>query len=301
MKAGFPDFQPIELEDQAFVEGILRRYEPETSELTFTNLYVWRPYYDVKWCMLGECLVLTERAPDGSLYGLPPVGEGRVEAAVRLIEWLGESGSARPRIERADGALAEALAARNGFETAPQREHFDYVYRSRDLIELAGRKMHGKRNHWNRFQRRQDWEYVEIAGDVVYECYELLSTWGNYKQCKENPGIRAECEATHESLDKLELLGLRAGAIRVGGKVEAFAIGELLNSKTAVIHFEKANHKVKGLYAAIDQQFCEHEWRDVEWVNREQDLGDEGLRRAKESYQPDHMVEKFRIETDGAQ
>lgn len=105
-----------------------------------------------------------------------------------------------------------------------------------------------------------------------------------------------EWEAIKKLLQHVERLQVQGGTILIDGKVEAFTIGERLNQTTAVVHIEKANPKIPGLYSVINQQFCEHAWKDIPYINREQDLGDEGLRRAKLSYHPDRLIEKYRIE-----
>ena len=114
-------------------------------------------------------------------------------------------------------------------------------------------------------------------------------------RCEEDLNLIGEGDATREALLNFEALRIKGAVILVEGKVEAFTLGERLNAQTAVVHIEKANSDIRGLYAAINQQFCEREWSDTTFINREQDLGEPGLREAKLSYNPDHMVEKFRI------
>ena len=115
------------------------------------------------------------------------------------------------------------------------------------------------------------------------------------RRCEEDLNLLGEWDAIREGLTNFTALGMTGGVILVDGKVEAFALGEQLNEQTAVVHIEKANTEIRGLYAAINQQFCEHQWQGVPFVNREQDLGEAGLREAKLSYNPDHLVEKYRI------
>jgi hypothetical protein len=107
--------------------------------------------------------------------------------------------------------------------------------------------------------------------------------------------LMGEWEAIRELLDCCDRLSVQGGAIVINGAVEAFTLGELLNKDTAVVHIEKANSQIPGLYAVMNQQFCEHAWSGVAFINREQDLGDEGLRQAKLSYHPVRLVEKFKI------
>ena len=123
----------------------------------------------------------------------------------------------------------------------------------------------------------------------------LQEDWCELRDCVEDPDLLHEDRAIYEAISHFKELGFRGGAISIDSKVEAFALGEPLNPDTAVIHIEKANPDIPGLYAAINQLFCAEEWSGVKYINREQDLGLENLRKAKESYYPDHMVEKYTL------
>jgi uncharacterized protein len=177
----------------------------------------------------------------------------------------------------------------------PTREQFDYVYRSTDLIQLAGRKYHSKRNHLNKFARSYAFTYEPLRQDHVDPCLKLAENWCQWRRCEDDLNLAGEWDAIREALNHLPQLAYQGGVILMNHQVEAFALGELLNEATAVVHIEKANPEIPGMYALINQQFCEHCWSRVPFVNREQDLGEPGLRKAKLSYYPDHLLEKFRI------
>jgi hypothetical protein len=134
-----------------------------------------------------------------------------------------------------------------------------------------------------------------LTRDLVPACQELQDRWCDEKHCDLVATLRAEARAVKEVLENVDVLGVTGGCIEIEGKVEAFTLGELLNEDTVVIHIEKANAAFHGLYQVINQQFLENAWSHVRYVNREQDLGVPGLRRSKESYRPNHMVEKFRV------
>ena len=119
--------------------------------------------------------------------------------------------------------------------------------------------------------------------------------WCDLRHCEAIPGLANESLAIKEVLTHFDRLGVKGGAILIGGKVEAFTLGEPLNRETVVIHIEKANPAFEGLYSLINQAFLEKEWSGYVYVNREQDLGEEGLRKAKESYFPHHMINKCTI------
>jgi len=122
---------------------------------------------------------------------------------------------------------------------------------------------------------------------------EVAEKWCKIRRCEDDMNLLSESEVVRESLVHFPVLKIDGGVILIDGKVEAFTLGELLNDQTAVVHIEKANPENPGLYAMINQQFCENRWRDLLYINREQDLGEPGLRKAKLSYYPDHFVESF--------
>ena len=297
----FPAFKPLELGDLALLRPRFTAFQPRTSELTFTNLFIWRGHYDFSWCIEQDHVLVTARGADGVRFGFPPIGpEPRVVAASRLLQWLAkQSGNdSAAVIERADRVLAEQIPVAAGLAVEPIRDHFDYVYRVRDLIDLAGRKYHSKRNHLNKFRREHRFRYQPLAAGHLDQCLALADNWCRWRRCDEDLSLAGEWDAVREALTHFDALGLEGGAIFLEDRLQAFAVGEWLNPDTAVIHVEKANPEFPGLYPLINQQFCEHSWASAEFVNREQDLGEPGLRQAKESYFPDHLVEKFRIRAE---
>jgi hypothetical protein len=296
-----PNFKSLELEDRQVIQEILWSYQPHTSELTFTNLFVWRSHYGFQWTVHRDWLLILSTTSTHGLFALPPVGPPpRLEVTHMLLQWFREEkGEEEPRIERADQRLVSEVEGATDLLIEPTRDHFDYVYRSGDLIQLAGRKYHSKRNHVNKFRRSHSFTYAPLNEDYVGECLELTESWCERHRCEEDLNLLDEWDAVRQALGHFRALGIQGGAILIEGKVEAFALGELLNDQTAVVHIEKANSEIPGLYAVINQQFCENRWRDVPYINREQDLGEPGLRTAKLSYHPDHLVEKFRVRLTG--
>jgi hypothetical protein len=293
----FPEFQPLGLNDREILHKIIWDYQPSTSELTFTNLFLWQGHYGLSWSLLGDWLVLLAEPLHETPWLLPPIGPaGRGEVCRRLLAWLREAkGAAEPYIDRADTRLAGEIASVPELRCEPIRDHFDYVYKSADLINLAGNKYHSKRNHINGLKRTYPFVYEPLREDLLEACLKLADRWCEFKRCDEDLNLIGEWEAICLALRHFRELSLQGGAILVRGKVEAFSLGELLNSRTAVIHIEKANPEIGGFYTLINQQFCEHAWNGVELINREQDLGEAGLRKAKMSYYPERLEEKFRI------
>jgi len=294
---GFPEMRPLELPHREVVSGLLAAARREQSELTFTNLYMWREAYQLQVSRVDSAVaVFSWRANPEDSFLLPLLGEGPEATAVRrCLEHMAANGHAA-RMARATARDLERLGVSEPeFAIASDRDSWDYVYLVEDLIELSGNRYHRKRNHLEQFKSQHAFAYRRLTPELVPACQELQDRWCDEKHCDLVATLRAEAGAVKEVLANFEALGVTGGCIEIEGKIEAFTLGELLNPDTVVIHIEKANAAFHGLYQLINQQFLEQEWSHVRYVNREQDLGVEGLRRAKESYYPHHMVEKFTV------
>lgn len=178
------------------------------------------------------------------------------------------------------------------FEIEFDRDSADYIYECEKLIGLKGKKFHGKKNHVNKFTKTYDWVYEKITEENIDDCLAMLYKWKE-KNCEPgNIEKHAEACVSENALRKREFLGLKGGLLRANGEVVAFALGEQINEDTLVVHIEKAFSEVPGAYAVINQQFLIHESGGLKYVNREDDVGEPGLRKAKLSYHPEFLVEK---------
>jgi uncharacterized protein len=293
----FPDFKTLELEDRTFIHDVLWRYGPGISEMTFTNLFIWRGHYRFQWAVYRDWLfVICNEAAKG-VYAFQPVGpSSRKEAVVVLLEWLrDEKNMDNPLIERADERCVTELGGVDHIVIEPLRDHFDYVYRREDLVRLAGSKYRSKRNHINRLLRFYAFEYEPLREIHIEDCLSLQEKWCQMNRCADDLDLLSEDEAIREILTQHNALHVQGAVIIIEGRVGAFTVGERLNDNTVVIHIEKADPDIPGLYPLINQQFCENMQDGALYINREQDLGLDGLRKAKLSYYPDHLVEKYRI------
>lgn len=182
------------------------------------------------------------------------------------------------------------------FDAEPSRDDFDYIYNAQDLIELSGRKYHGKRNHISKFTRAfPDWQYEHIDDSNTEECINASLEWCKQNGCSENSPYRHELCAIHKALRERKSLGIIGGLIRIDGKVVALTLGERLNKDTFVTHFEKALGGFEEAYTLINREFAARSLGEYRYINREEDLGIEGLRKAKLSYKPAILLEKFNV------
>jgi hypothetical protein len=291
----FPRFKDLSLEERALIETAFLRLAPSISEFTLTNLFIWRHAYQLKISRLRDFLCLLSDKGETSFF-FPPIGEGdRVKCCQLLLHYLKEKG-VPPRISR----VPESLVTQTDWKTAGMvaefdRDQSDYVYLVKDLIKLEGRKYHRKRNHIKQFKEKYSYQYIPLTSEWIQECLRLETEWCDLRHCEAVPGLANESIAIKETFTHFDQLSVKGGVILIGGKVEAFTLGESLNRETVVIHIEKANPAFEGLYPLINQAFLEKEWSKYVYVNREQDLGEEGLRKAKESYFPHHMINKYMI------
>lgn len=289
------DFKSLELADKAIFDDFFSQDAPETSELTFTNLFVWRRRYMPVWQVRDDVLLIVLRDNDGHPFGLPPVGTGNKSAALNYLTSYLREFYPGATISRVGRRFVEEHVSPQRFKILEDRDNSDYVYLTENLIRLSGNKFHKKKNHLNKFIKNYEFEYRSMDDELAKRCLQLQESWCELKDCAEDDGLFDEDKAVYEALTHFNELGFAGGVILIDSKVEAFGFGEKLNPETAVIHVEKANPSIPGLYVAINQRFCRDAWSGTKYINREQDLGIEGLRKAKQSYYPDHMIEKFTL------
>ena len=289
------DFQPLRIEQKPLYESYLRSGGERGCEYSFVNLYLWGRQ---KAALLGDNLVFFSQFNRKSVY-LFPVGTGDKKPALdAIIEDAKKRGipCRLVGLTQDDCALLESLypgQLRYHFD----RDSFDYVYDIDDLADLKGRKFQKKRNHLNRFREQNPGYRLEpITEENLPEVEALVNRWYELR-LQENPhgDYHMERAALKKALEQREALGLEGLLLRTGDGVVAMTMGSRLREDTFDIHFEKALDVADGAYAAINNGFAAYlreKYPEVRYLNREDDLGLEGLRKAKLSYCPHHMVEK---------
>lgn len=288
-------YQELELDHHEDINRFLRHDPPQTSELTFTNLYMWRGLYRPVWKKSHGCLAIIMRPQEEEPFALPPIigpmGDA-MAALLDLMDGLRSMGSEPKACRVGDGFVKNHLD-RDRFQAELDRDQSDYVYSAQELINLSGKRFHRKKNHLNKFLKNKEFIYTPLDQETIECVLEMQESWCQLRDCKQDENLMNEDRAIFEALTYFDRLDYVGGAIVINDVVEAFSLGEALNQDTAVIHIEKANPEIPGLYAAINQMFANNAWSEMTYINREQDLGVPGLRKAKESYQPHHMVDKY--------
>jgi len=294
----------ITINDKDLIDRYLKLQCIESSEFTFTNLFMWRKSYDIKYAIVGDLICFLPKHI-GINGGNPsvrsasfPVGDvsraDNVRAAVDEILRYFEETNQPPIIRLCSEESVELLHQLfpGKFTITEDVNMFDYIYSIPELISLSGKKFHQKRNHINKFKSLYEFEYRKVDRENLNDCVELFGRW--CKSCEEKDvDVSEGAEAFGEFVTNYDSLNVRGGGIYVGGKLVAFSFGEPLCQHTISIHFEVADTEYHGAFPMINQQFLENEWSEYQFVNREEDMGLEGLRRAKRSYNPIRMTKKF--------
>ncbi|EOS81307.1 hypothetical protein C817_00964 [Dorea sp. 5-2] len=289
-------FKRAELEDKEIISRYFTLYTSRSCERTFANVYLWSRQYPVKWAVVENTLVFKSEDEEHLAFAYPVGDPGDVR---RAIEWLTEYFKDRGMPFRMYNLTPDNFAQLEEwypgrFQIEYDRDSADYVYESEKLATLSGKKLHSKRNHINKFKALYGgrWSYEAITAGNVEECFQMALKWRDQNGCEDDADKRGEICVTMNALRLFEELELTGGILKIDGEVVAFTIGEPICPDTFVVHIEKAFADVEGAYPMINQQFVEHECKDYLYVNREEDTGAEGLRKAKLSYRPVFMVEK---------
>jgi len=287
--SAYPDFTPLAIDDSSAFDRAFRADPPRISELTFTNLYSWREAYRLRAAVLDECIILRSdtAGPPCFFY---PIGSGNKRAVIARI--MGDTEGVFIRIPE---ALVSLFSDNSRIIVTEDRDNADYLYRVSDLTELSGRKYDGKRNLIKKFKSDYKYEYVKLDARNAGACLDFERVWCEIKDCDGNEGLSRERKAIGEMIDNFERFHLIGGAISIAGEIRAAAIGQALNPSTMVMHVLKADPEIPGLYQTINNEFLVRETSGFEFVNLEQDLGIEGLRKAKLSYHPCELIKKYTL------
>ena len=286
-------FKKITLEDKEEIDSIFKEADSRDCDMSFAAAWLWKDHYKVDYTIVEGMLVFRSRMEEDTSFSFP-IGAGDKKAAIEaLMTYCKEEGISL-HFHSLSRENEEYLNQEypGAFHIEFDRDEFDYVYSTEKLRTLSGKKYHGKRNHINKFTENHEWSYEPITDANRQECMDMLEEWKKQNCTEENLEKHSEICVSENALCHMEELSLKGGAIRAEGTIIAFSIGEQLTEDTFVVHIEKAFGHIQGAYPLINQQFVIHEAGDCMYINREDDCGEEGLRKAKLSYRPVMMVEK---------
>lgn len=287
------DFEPMDLARQAEYLEFLSACPVKPSDYSFVNLWGWSPYYGLEWSFDSDLVWIRQARPDVRYWA--PVG------AWGAISDLGERlrgelrGAAMIRVPEGLLALLEGGVA-GRIEIEENRGQWDYLYALPDLVSLSGNRFHKKKNLLNQFKKKYDYAYRRLDEGLVERALDMQANWCTWRDCEAEAALDGENKAISRVLHAWDsLANLEGGALLVEGEMAAYTIGERLTPDTLLIHFEKGDPGFKGIYQAMNQMFAEDMAGTLQWVNREQDLDNEGLRKAKLSYNPTAFIKKYSL------
>lgn len=283
----------VSRDDRALIRQKLAAEPRLGCEYGFCNIFSYGAKYplyvgETHGCFFTKCV-----AEDKDYYCFP-VGGDKAAAIKAVVGAAKESGRKAELygMTETDAAILEA-AFPGAFRIEKNRDSFDYVYRREDLTALSGKKYQSKRNHISFFERNFRWSYERITPENAPECAAMSERWLEESQSEFRADLEDELKIIRVALENYEALGCVGGLLRVDGQVVAFALGEALTDDMFCVHFEKAFASVRGAYPMINRQFVLQELASFRYINREDDVGHENLRKAKLSYHPAFFVEKY--------
>jgi hypothetical protein len=284
------DFMPVTMADRHLFLTHYRKFPQVHSDNTFTNIICWNPYAHYRYAHLKGNIVISSTI-DRKTSFRPPIGPRDPGLLADLMELCIKEGDEIPLALVDAEQRAWILSEYPGLSLHPDRNYFEYVYRSEDLASLPGKDYLSIRRHLNKFRKNCKPVVEAIDSRNQGEVYEFLIEWCEWKNCDGEPFLAHEKEAVICALSRMEELGLSGLLIRVVGKVGAICLFEPLNEETLVVHFEKGLPDCEGIYKAINAETAFYAKERFRFINRESDMGVPGLREAKMRYHPHHMVE----------
>lgn len=293
------DFKPIQLSDKAWVDPLVFQEDSPSADFNFGNMYMWDESFHQQICPFGGRLIVTPRYGSEPFFAWP-VGGGELRPVLEELRLYAGAqgfpfvlrGVLRQDLPRLEQLYPGRLRIRE------DRDFWDYLYDADSLASLSGKKLHGQRNHCNRFEKDNDWSFRSMTAEDAPVCRAFLDRWLETLEPGERDGVRDEYKAIHRGLDAFDKLGLEGGLLFAGGALAGFTMGEVISSDTFNVHFEKALRDMAGAYAMVNREFVrriQSTHPHIRRINREDDTGRESLRRAKLSYHPACMAEKHTV------
>jgi hypothetical protein len=288
------DFKTITIEDKPVFDKYYEKYPPTHSDNVFTTLISWMEYAKYCYTFLEDNLIVASRIGD-KIQLRPPSGLRNKKNFDQVLNLAKKQESEYP-LGVIDTQTKEWINKNYPqIELIEKRDYFDYVYLSSDLAELAGSSYSKIRNRLNKFKNNFEYTVEEISKDDMEEVAAFLKRWCLWRDCESDPLLENERKAILYSMANFFELKLSGIAMRVNNEIEAIAVYEKMNDEMAIVHYEKGSPDYDGIYKAINQETAKIIQKKFKFINRESDMGIDGLRKAKMSYRPHHMLEVYTI------
>jgi len=304
------NFTPLTLNDQGIIKPYLLKAGKAATEYSFATLYMWSGIYHTDYRIISCCqdqllLIRSRRKKEDPFHFLYPMSLNGLVPAKTALKALSEvSGDVPFSVGALSAEEAGQLTAASSVPVKMQslRDSYDCVYKASDLANLQGKKYQSKRNHLNAFfNAYPDYQVLHITREHIPACLEMNQAWCQLMGCSQDIGLEQESCAVKRAFKGFEELGLEGLMLLIEGKIIAYTLGELLTNNTWLVHVEKSFPQFRGAYQAINMLFVHYameKYPQVEYINREDDSGDMGLRKAKLSYRPAFFAEKYMVQVN---
>ncbi len=294
------DFKPVTLSDRDWMYPMVYSEGIRNADYSFTNIFAWGESFMAKQSTVSGCLVVCTNV-DGENFYSAPIGARSDDIFAAVINELlahCEQTGEKFILHAMSSEKAETLERLfpGKFEIEPIRDLFDYIYSAEKLATLSGKKLHSKRNFINRFISENEWTLVPITTENSHLWADMVGEWIAEHDESTYDSAFHEARALRIAMSNFDAMGLDGAYLYIGNRPCGFTAGERICNDTYVVHFEKADASVAGAYPMINREFVRmvtEKYPEIKYINREDDMGMENLRKAKQSYYPEFMEEKY--------
>jgi len=294
------DFKPLTLQDKPLFDNQYKKFPPFHSDQLFTTMISWNKYAHYQYTLINNYLIIMTTINNKVQFRYP-VGMHNREINYQVLKLAKNVESSYPLGFIDDKSKVYLTKNFPKLEFIPQRGYFDYVYLSTELANLEGEKFRKIRNRLNKFKKKNIYTTENISKENMEEVRKFLKRWCLWKDCESDNILKNEKKAIMYSMEHFFDLHLSGLALRVDEKIEAISVYEKMDNETVVIHYEKGSPYYDGIYKAINQEAAIRVCTRFRYINRESDMDVPGLRRAKMSYRPHHLIKVFAINQKGLQ
>ena len=291
------EFKAVTLLDKEWIDQHVMCENVPSADYNFGNMFIWDEHYRQLVCCYGDRTLTKVR-----LHGEPafvfPIGCGPLRPAMEAIrEYAAAKGYPlilRGVTEEHRRQLEEEYPGR--FEFCEETRWADYIYEAERLATYAGKALHGKKNHCNRFEAEHEWQFVPLTRELIPACLQMLEDWTKENEERLDKSIVYEHDAIERAFTHYEALGLEGGVLYADGKLMGFSFGEMASLDAFDVHVEKADISVNGAYPMVCREMVRMARKlhpDLKYINREDDMGLESLRQSKQSYKPAFLLKKY--------
>ena len=291
-------FRPVTAADADVLRSFTMESKCMNCDMNVANICAWQFLYHTEFAVV-EGFLLLRFVTDGHVTYMKPIGKGDLQHVLQLLaedaRSLGDSLRVACVCPCAQALMEESAPGAFAFES--QRERADYIYLREKLVTLSGKKLQPKRNHISKFKRLYpNYEYRPLTADLVPQCLQLAEAWCSGADCREQRAALAEQRMMAYALNHMEALHITGGTLFVEGQMVAFTFGAPINGEAFDVCVEKADTSYEGAYTMINHEFVSRLPEQYTYINREEDLGDPGLRQVKRAYNPVMMIQRYEMQ-----